>query len=116
VLKCPAGDHPVFVYKSGAIVPHYNGNGLPCKANLTKHPGCEKPEPPAESNAPLHSHEPDTCCGAAISKALRSGLLNTVERWECPKCGMLWTPEMHGEIKHWMPRPYFQVVRHPHLR
>lgn len=59
----------------------------------------------------LNSHEPDSCCGRAISKALREEQLNKIEEWVCAKCGMKWTPEMHGTIRHWMPRPYFIVVR-----
>ena len=47
----------------------------------------------------------------AISKALREEQLNKIEEWVCAKCGMKWTPEMHGTIRHWMPRPYFIVVR-----
>lgn len=70
--------------------------------------------------ATLNTYEPDSCCGRAISKALRADMLNDTDRWECPKCGMLWTPEMRaatsGEsdvtgVRHWMPRPYFEVMK-----
>lgn len=61
--------------------------------------------------ATLNTYEPDSCCGRAISKALRADMLNDTDRWKCPKCEMLWTPEMRGDLRHWMPRPYFEVIK-----
>lgn len=69
------------------------------------------PEPPAVHSVRLNSVEGDECCGSKITKALGDGALDKVDEWVCPKCGMKWTPEMHGDIRHWMPRPYVILVR-----
>lgn len=62
-------------------------------------------------SATLDSFEPDTCCGSAISKAARSGVLGSVTSWECPKCGMEWQPAQVGSIRHWSPTPAVMIFR-----
>ncbi len=57
----------------------------------------------------LVTHTDDECCGALLSEALRSGALDAVSAWACPKCGLGWRAEIYrldaGEIegKHWAP-------------
>jgi hypothetical protein len=71
----------------------------------------------------LNSHEPDECCGKALSKALLSGSLDTANSWECPKCGQEWRPKLTkfipgdgaltlapDPIRHWTPHVYMEVV------
>jgi hypothetical protein len=61
----------------------------------------------------LETFEPDDCC--KIVKASREGQLDGKTEWQCPKCGMNWTPDYlridMGEpfAKHWMPRPLIAV-------
>lgn len=70
-----------------------------------------KPEQAIVHGVRLNSVEGDECCGPKITRALGDGKLDAINEWECPKCGMKWTPETHGDIRHWMPRPYVAVLR-----
>lgn len=69
------------------------------------------PEQPRPSSGPLHSHEPDDCCGKRISIALLSGGLDKLDVWTCPKCGLEWRAllDVIG-VKHWHPHVYMAVV------
>lgn len=57
----------------------------------------------------LNTHEPDACCGKHLSKALRSGLLDSLDTWMCPKCGMEWQPRMVETLRHWEPHPVILI-------
>jgi len=74
----------------------------------------------------LNTVHPDDCCTRRISKDLRDGKLDTVDTWECPKCGTEWRPtiislapgklvtlDQAQQIRHWEPVPAVAVV---HLR
>lgn len=50
------------------------------------------------------------CC-AAIIKASRKGELADVDRWTCPKCGMIWKPRLVGPVRYWEAHPYIEVIR-----
>ena len=55
---------------------------------------------------PLDTFEPDdTCCGKAIAKAARAGVLKSLQSWECEKCGCAWSPKINGGVRHWSPVP-----------
>lgn len=55
---------------------------------------------------PMDTFEPDdTCCGKAISKAARTGVLKSLQAWECPGCGCAWNPQVSGNVRHWVPAP-----------
>ena len=64
------------------------------------------------------SYEPDDCCGRRIAKALLKDELDSETRWECPKCGLEWRPDIvmatvdgeTREIRHWRPRPVLIVM------
>ena len=61
---------------------------------------------------PLDTFEPDdSCCGREIAKAARSGVLASLQSWECPKCGCHWEPSLIGGIRHWSARPAVAVFR-----
>jgi hypothetical protein len=60
--------------------------------------------------AVINSHAPDPCCGKHLSKALRTGMLDTVMHWECPKCGTQWKPTLIAGVRHWQPVPYYAVL------
>lgn len=58
----------------------------------------------------INTHEPDTCCGKALSKALLSGSLDNADRWTHEKCGLDWLAVQHYDettglptIRHWLP-------------
>ena len=58
----------------------------------------------------LNSHEPDPCCGTAISKALLDGKLDGHASWNCSDCGTLWRPRIMEGIIHWEPHPFMLIV------
>ena len=35
-IKCPSGNHPIFVREDGSIVAHYDGDGRRCKSSEQK--------------------------------------------------------------------------------
>ena len=49
----------------------------------------------------LDSFEPDECCGKSLTKAANEGVLKSLTRWSCPKCGADWEPRMVGPVRHW---------------
>lgn len=57
----------------------------------------------------LHTNMPDECCTGPLSEDLRTGKLDEVQRWWCPKCGQEWRCELHRldagsvEARHWVP-------------
>jgi len=57
----------------------------------------------------LNSHVEDECCDGPLNRALRSGSLDNVESWTCPKCGETWKVELIDGIRHWTPRPVIMV-------
>lgn len=43
------------------------------------------------------------CCDGLLSKALLLGILETAEKWQCPKCGALWICRTNKEgWSHWI--------------
>jgi hypothetical protein len=53
---------------------------------------------------PLDIVEPDDCCAAALSKALRSGNLKDETTWQHAKCGCKWKAhETFDGMRHWKP-------------
>ncbi len=68
--------------------------------------------PSLHVQGPLDTFEPDdSCCGREIAKAARSGVLASLQSWECPKCGCHWEPSLIGGIRHWSARPAVAVFR-----
>ena len=65
----------------------------------------------AQPSAVKQSFYPNSCCGKSISKALRSGALDTAATWECSKCGCEWRPTMIEGLRFWEPHPIIQVWR-----
>lgn len=47
--------------------------------------------------------QPDECCGAALSAALLSGILEYVEEWTHQECGQVWRCKKVGDVRHWQP-------------
>lgn len=41
------------------------------------------------------------CCVCAWSKALKTGALDTIELWECPKCGCEYRVQLVSCIRYW---------------
>ena len=65
-----------------------------------------------EALGPLDTFEPDdSCCGREIAKAARSGVLASLQSWECPKCECHWEPSRIGGIRLWSARPAVAVFR-----
>lgn len=59
----------------------------------------------------VNSFEPDDCCGKHINKASRSGVLNSLMVWTCPRCETDWKPTTIGNIRHWKPEVVIAVLR-----
>lgn len=64
------------------------------------------------------TYEPDECCGAALSEALRSGALENTDTWTHEKCGLTWLatridaePPLEVWIRHWAPVEHIEVIR-----
>lgn len=51
----------------------------------------------------LNFVEPDECCGAALSAALLSGLLDESCEWTHEECGTAWRVSQVGSVRHWTP-------------
>lgn len=72
----------------------------PAIPDATGHPGT------------LDTFEPDdSCCGREIAKAARSGVLASLQSWECSKCGCHWEPSLIIGVRHWSARPAVAVFR-----
>jgi hypothetical protein len=68
--------------------------------------GTGKPE-----GAPLDTFEQDNCCGVALSKAGRAGVLAALTSWDCPRCQTQWTPAVTGPIRHWTPAAAVMIFK-----
>lgn len=64
---------------------------------------------------PLNTHEPDACCGKALSKALASGVLDDTTMWTHEQCGLDWKVQIiageETEVRHWSPHVLIEVWR-----
>lgn len=60
----------------------------------------------------LQIFQPDECCGRPLAEALRSGALNDVKVWECPKCSQEWKPRYlpAEDVFLWEPQIYFARI------
>jgi hypothetical protein len=60
----------------------------------------------------LNTHVADPCCSKPFLKTARTGALDLVESWTCPKCSCEWKPRLlEGGIRHWEPHVYVAIVR-----
>lgn len=68
-----------------------------------------------EGNAvTLDTFDPDeSCCGREIARAGKSGVLKSLQSWECPKCGTEWKPRAVGPVRHWEPQAAVMIFRGP---
>lgn len=91
--------------KGSFMASHLKGRG-------TKHGGqAIRLREPAVTISNLQSFEPDDCCGAALSRALKSGQLESVDTWTHEKCGQQWKGTMRGVIKFWEPAVMMEVFK-----
>jgi hypothetical protein len=60
----------------------------------------------------LNVIEPDACCSKRFQKAAQKGELEGVTSWTCPKCGVLYKPQMvNGCVRHWVADVYCELIR-----
>jgi hypothetical protein len=53
--------------------------------------------------------EGDKCCNLRFQSDARAGRLG--ESWTCSKCGCTYYPEIWGNIRQWICKPYVAIIK-----
>jgi hypothetical protein len=88
-------------------------NGLP-QGTIETFVKLREPERAPDPGAKALTHvtaQAEGCCAKAIGKASLSGALDSLQPWECPKCGTTYWPRQEGPVVSWEARACVMVFK-----